>query len=141
MTMTKRDEYKGKCNHCAGTMAPKDCGPAEVEAIWINADGVTDGARHMVCRSCVAAGSSRGPGYFDVRPYGNVMHGAVTVYLTQEAYPETLLAYGQPQIPIYRARGLGDDGERYMVVWEQLRDSEDASEACDWDRPYSIEQC
>ena len=62
-TMTKHDEYKGKCDHCAETMSPADCGTAEVEAIWRDTDGSSSGARSWICRKCLDSGTKGGPGY------------------------------------------------------------------------------
>ena len=37
--------------------------PGEIWAPWYNADGKTDGTKHLICFECLRAGSFDGPGY------------------------------------------------------------------------------
>ncbi len=52
------------CHHCAvsGNL-PNECGTPDVLAVWVDADGYTDGAPVWVCHQCFRAGSPAGPGY------------------------------------------------------------------------------
>lgn len=54
---------QARCYNCALTLAPAACGAAEVDAVWVDSDGATDGVRRTICRECLAAGVPSGPGY------------------------------------------------------------------------------
>ena len=40
--------------------------PATKRAEWIDAEGVSDGGSHDVCRECLDAGNHQGPGYKEI---------------------------------------------------------------------------
>jgi hypothetical protein len=64
-------------------------------------------------------------------------NGAI-VYLTQDAYldanPHNLSE------AIYSARGIDSFLNEYRIAWEIIdTDTDDESNACDWDAPYLVE--
>ena len=72
--------------------------------------------------------------------HGTVKHGVKTLTLTQEAYPQG----GSFPVPggatyngdWYEAHAVDADGNDYRVIWTEIDlETEDASEACDWDTP------
>jgi hypothetical protein len=62
-TIDERDPYYGKCEYCSINLDADECGEAEHEAIWIDADGKTDGETVSICDDCLKAGCPTGPGY------------------------------------------------------------------------------
>ena len=72
--------------------------------------------------------------------YGNVEHGDTMLTLTQEAYPQG----GSFPVPggatyngdWYEAHAVDADGNNHRVIWTEVNhETEDESEACDWDNP------
>ncbi len=51
------------CEACAMTLDVEDCGAAQYDAIWFDANGNTDGKVKVVCFACLHAGHPEGPGY------------------------------------------------------------------------------
>jgi hypothetical protein len=52
-----------ECYHCSLTLDAEECGRAEHEAHWIDADGKVSEGTYHVCSACLEAGSPQGPGY------------------------------------------------------------------------------
>jgi hypothetical protein len=61
--MTRHD-WAGRCQQCAiSAGSPEECGSTEHSAIWIDADGHTDGVTVWVCSDCLDQSAKGGPGY------------------------------------------------------------------------------
>ena len=72
--------------------------------------------------------------------HGTVKHGDKTLVLTQDAYPTS----GSFPVPggatytgdWYEAHAVDAGGTAYRVIWTDVDyETEDESEACDWDDP------
>ncbi len=63
-------------------------------------------------------------------------YGATRISLTQEAHCEVSLNAAWQ----WQANAIDDEGNDYIVKWEQYQDfnGEDAGDACDWDNPIYV---
>ena len=75
-----------------------------------------------------------------IKDHGTVAHGDKTLVLTQDAYPTS----GSFPVPggatytgdWYEAHAVDAGGKDYRVIWTDVDyETEDESDACDWDDP------
>lgn len=66
------------------------------------------------------------------RKYGYLIYNGVEITLKQDPYCDTYFGDGN-QRPAYFAKGEGDDGHDYCLMWEMIHDVEDESECCNWE--------
>ena len=75
-----------------------------------------------------------------IKDHGTVKHGDKTLVLTQDAYPTS----GSFPVPggatytgdWYEAHAVDAGGTEYRVIWTDVDyETEDESDACDWDDP------